>query len=119
MSRYEVVIVGAGPAGLFAALSLQNLGVGKVLLVEQGPDLEERYRDTPGGLLCGWGGAGAFSDGKLILSPEVGGFLGDYLDRATLVRLLDEADGIYLRFGAPSQVYCGPSDALDDLKTEA
>ncbi len=41
MSVYEAVIIGAGPAGLFAALSLENLGVGKVLLVEQGPDLEE------------------------------------------------------------------------------
>src|SRR5208337_1650166 len=61
MSTYEVVIIGAGPAGLFAALSLENLGAGKVLLVEQGPDLAERQRDIPGGLLCGWGGAGAFS----------------------------------------------------------
>ncbi len=47
MSAYEVVIIGAGPAGLFAALSLEILDVGKVLLVEQGPDLEERHRDGP------------------------------------------------------------------------
>jgi len=42
-----------------------------------GPGLSERYRDQPCGILCGWGGAGAYSDGKLILSPEVGGFPGD------------------------------------------
>ena len=61
MAAYEIIIIGAGPAGLFAALGLENPGAGKILLVEQGPDLAERHRDTPGGLLCGWGGAGASS----------------------------------------------------------
>ena len=78
MSTYEVVIIGAGPAGLFAALSLEDLGVGQGPAGGTGSSLGERHRDQPGGLLCGWGGAGAFSDGKLILSPEVGGFLSDF-----------------------------------------
>ncbi len=107
MSTYEVVIIGAGPAGLFAALSLENSRVGKVLLVEQGPDLEERHRDTAGGLLCGWGGAGAFSDGKLILSPEVGGFLGDLLPLDELTFLIQEVDSIYQSLGAPPETYGG------------
>ena len=115
---YDVIIVGAGPAGIFCALKLVEAGASQVLMVDMGRDIASRDRKGRD-LMCGWGGAGAFSDGKLILSSEVGGFLGDYLDRATLIRLLDEGDGIYLRFGAPSQVYCGPSDALDDLKTEA
>jgi uncharacterized FAD-dependent dehydrogenase len=119
MSRYEVVIIGAGPAGLFAALSLENLGAGKVLLVEQGPDLEERQRDQPGGLLCGWGGAGAYSDGKLILSPEVGGFLGDLLPSDDLTFLIQEVDDIYQSLGAPSEIHGGDPDTLELLKTKA
>jgi len=119
MSAYEVVIIGAGPAGLFAAFSLESLGVGKVLLVEQGPDLGERHRDKPGGLLCGWGGAGAYSDGKLILSPEVGGFLGDLLPLDDLTGLIQEVDSIYQLLGAPPETYGGDPDTLELLKTKA
>jgi uncharacterized FAD-dependent dehydrogenase len=119
MSTYEVVIIGAGPAGLFAALSLENLGVGKVLLVEQGPDLEERHRDTPAGLLCGWGGAGAFSDGKLILSPEVGGFLSELICLDDLNVLIQEVDSIYLSLGASPETYGGDPDTLELLNTKA
>ena len=119
MSSYEVVIIGAGPAGLFAALKLADSGVGRVLLVEQGPALEERRRDQPGGLLCGWGGAGAFSDGKLILSPEVGGFLNELLPLEDLSTLIQEVDGIYQQFGAPSELYGGDPDTLELLKTKA
>jgi uncharacterized FAD-dependent dehydrogenase len=119
MSNYEVVIIGAGPAGLFAALSLESLGVGKVLLVEQGPDLEARQRDTPSGLLCGWGGAGAFSDGKLILSPEVGGFLGDLLPLDDLTALIQEVDDLYQSLGASPEIYGGDPDTLELLKIRA
>jgi uncharacterized FAD-dependent dehydrogenase len=119
MSTYEVVIIGAGPAGLFAAMSLENLGAGQVLLVEQGPDLRERHRDKPGGLLCGWGGAGAYSDGKLILSPEVGGFLGDLLPLDDLTGLIQEVDSTYQSLGAPSETHGGDPDTLELLKTKA
>jgi uncharacterized FAD-dependent dehydrogenase len=119
MSTYEAVIIGAGPAGLFAALSLENLGAGKVLLVEQGPDLRERHRDKPGGLLCGWGGAGAYSDGKLILSPEVGGFLGELLPLDDLTVLIQEVDSIYQSLGAPPEIHGGDPDTLELLKIKA
>ncbi len=119
MSFYEVVIIGAGPAGLFAALKMADAGVRRVLLVEQGPALEERRRDQPSGILCGWGGAGAFSDGKLILSPEVGGFLNELLPLEELSALIQEVDGIYQQLGTPAELYGGDPDALELLKTKA
>jgi uncharacterized FAD-dependent dehydrogenase len=119
MSSYEIVIIGAGPAGLFAALGLETLGAGKILLVEQGPDLQERHRDAPGGLLCGWGGAGAYSDGKLILSPEVGGFLSDFLPLHDLTRLIQEVDSMYQALGAPPELYGGDPDTQELLKSRA
>lgn len=119
MKTYEVIIIGAGPAGLFAALGLENLGPGQVLLVEQGPDLDERQRDKPGDILCGWGGAGAYSDGKLILSPEVGGFLADLLPLDDLTALIQEVDDLYQSLGAPPETHGGDPDALELLKTKA
>lgn len=115
---YNVIILGAGPAGMFCALKLLALGIGDILIVEMGKAIDQRRRKGKD-IISGWGGAGAFSDGKLTLSPEVGGFLGEYLDRGTLQRLLEEADAMYLKFGAPNEIYCSPSDALDDLKREA
>jgi uncharacterized FAD-dependent dehydrogenase len=115
---YEVIIVGAGPAGIFCTLKLLDRGIRNVLLIDMGKDIADRERKGKD-VLCGWGGAGAFSDGKILLSPEVGGFLEELIDPATLLRILDEADRLYLKFGAPSQVYCDDSDALDDLIKEA
>ncbi len=117
-NAYDVITVGAGPAGIFCAMKLLECGVPKILMVEMGKDIAQREHKGRD-IICGWGGAGAFSDGKLTLSPEVGGFLSDYLDRPTLLRLLEEADRVYLRFGVPSKIYCTPSDELDDLKTQA
>ena len=65
--KYDVLIVGAGPAGIFAALQLVKEKSGSVCIIDSGPDIDQRYRKT--GLLSGWGGAGAFSDGKITLSP--------------------------------------------------
>jgi len=117
-NTYDVIIVGAGPAGIFCALKLLDAGIRNILMVEMGKDIGRRNRKGKD-MVSGWGGAGAFSDGKITLSPEVGGFLGDYLDRETLLRLLEDADNLYLKFGAPSLVHCNPSDALDDLKNQA
>ncbi|MBW1772442.1 MAG: NAD(P)/FAD-dependent oxidoreductase [Deltaproteobacteria bacterium] len=56
---YEVIIVGAGPAGIFAALTLADFGMKGILLLEQGKDLGKRNRKNPEDRLCGWGGAGS------------------------------------------------------------
>ena len=116
---FQVIIVGAGPAGIFAALTLADLGIDSVLLLEQGKDLDQRKRLNPEDMLCGWGGAGAYSDGKLVLSPEVGGSLGDFLDRDTLYQLLKKADEIFVAHGAPERVFGGTSPRLEDLADRA
>ena len=56
---YEAIIVGAGPAGIFTALTLAEAGVERVLLLEQGTDLAGRERGRREDVLTGWGGAGA------------------------------------------------------------
>lgn len=117
MMNYEVIIVGAGPAGIFAALTLADMGIEPVLLLEQGKNLSERSRKKD--MLCGWGGAGAYSDGKLTLSPEVGGLLGEYMEPGVLVELLHNTDEIYVAHGAPAKVYGEVSAAVEDLADRA
>jgi uncharacterized FAD-dependent dehydrogenase len=70
-------------------------------------------------LLCGWGGAGAFSDGKLTLSTKVGGFLGDFIHQTELMTLLKKADETFLSFGAPKEIYGQFSDQTEALYQEA
>jgi uncharacterized FAD-dependent dehydrogenase len=116
---YRVIIVGAGPAGIFTALTLADQAIDGVLLLEQGKDLEQRQRLDSEDMLCGWGGAGAYSDGKLTLSTEVGGYLGDYLDHDSLLELLRAADQTYVRHGAPDRLFGDISPAVEELAGRA
>jgi uncharacterized FAD-dependent dehydrogenase len=125
--RQEVVIVGAGPAGIFAALALSGASGVRVRIFDKGPDIDQRLANRnaqqaardPKLLLCGWGGAGAFSDGKLTLSPEIGGQLASYLPRHQVLSLVEEVDRMWLRFGAPQEVYGGDEDAMAELSRRA
>ncbi len=99
---YDCIIVGSGPAGIFAALELATRGEGrKVLILEKGKDLEARDRTD---VYSGWGGAGAFSDGKLNLSREIGGFLNEYVSEKELEELIRYTDEVFLRHGAPAEL---------------
>ena len=112
---YDVVIVGAGPAGIFASLELCNAGL-NVLLLDKGREIDARVCPiqnrggrcalcAPCHLVSGFGGAGAFSDGKLTLSTQVGGRLKELVGSEQARVLIDYVDSIYLRFGAPVKVY--------------
>lgn len=117
MKKYDVIIIGAGPAGIFASLELlKSEKRSKILIIEKGKDIDQRTcplktkdisctacRECS--LLSGWGGAGAFSDGKLSLSPEVGGFLSRYMDKDAVQSLISYVDKIYVKYGAPRKVF--------------
>ena len=128
MKQYDVIIVGAGPAGIFSALELlKQKEDAKILIIEKGKDIDKRIcpmkiKDISCAtcpecaLLSGWGGAGAFSDGKLNLSPEVGGFLSRYIDRITLQSLITSVDEIYVNYGAPKETYGGNKEEVSEIK---
>lgn len=128
--NYDVIIIGAGPAGIFTALELvrskKNLDI---LIVDKGKTLSKRNCPArnlgkcvgcdPCSITFGWSGAGAFSDGKLSLSPEVGGNITDYMDDKQAKDLIKYADSIYLSFGAQDEVHGLNSRTIDDIKYEA
>ena len=98
MSRYDVIIVGAGPAGIFTALELKEKAPhAKVLIIEAGKPVDQRGKRA---VITGRGGAGAFSDGKLNLSPHIGGRLLDYVPESELEKLIDYVHKTYIKFGA-------------------
>jgi hypothetical protein len=127
--KYDVIIVGAGPAGIFSALELTEKSNLRVLMLDRGPDINQRKCPASRGfecvhcepcvLLSGWGGAGAFSDGKLTLSTEVGGWLNQYVSHKELEELVKYVDNTYLKFGATEHVYGNDVEKIEEIERKA
>ncbi len=128
----DVVIVGAGPAGIFTALELIRKGSrASILIVEKGQAVENRRcpkQQTKKCVNCkpychittGFSGAGAFSDGKLSLSCEVGGDLPTLIGADLAQETIHYADGIYLEFGADAHVEgVGNTEAVKEIRKRA
>ena len=128
--RFDVIIVGAGPAGIFTSLELANSLEGlRIVMLEKGSNILERMEDLKGydtqpghwsaPFNCGWGGAGAFSDGKLTLSTEVGGFLSRYVGETRGAGLIDQVDRYYVSFGAPDEIFGEDGARINALRDRA
>ncbi len=114
--KKDVVIIGAGPAGIFTALEMIKKGSKKsIVIVEKGQSVEKRHCPKDKTKECmnckpychittGFSGAGAFSDGKLSLCYEVGGDLPQLIGEAVAQETIDYTDGIYLEFGADTHI---------------
>ncbi len=130
VKAYDLIIIGAGPAGIFTALELADKGL-KILMVEKGQDIRERIvtsrnknapaKDKMRNVVCGWGGAGAFSDGKLTLTTEFGGNLDDYMSKADLTEKINYVDDTYCLFGGAARKVYGDehTELIRELQRKA
>lgn len=127
--KYDVIIVGAGPAGLFSAYELisKNKKL-KVALLDRGSCVKNRVcpmnkmgvpcrNCNPCGILSGYGGAGTFSDGKLNFIPRLGkSDLTKYMSESEAYKLIDETEEIFNKFGMDAEVYPSNMDEASEIR---
>ena len=131
MKKYDVAIVGAGPAGLFCAYELKEKKPKlKVVLIDKGHRAETRMcpMKVNGGkcvnckicqILSGYGGAGTFSDGKLNFIPKLGkSDLFKYMSQSEAYQIIDDTEEIFTKFKMDSDVYPSNMDEANQIKKE-
>lgn len=131
MKKYDVVIVGAGPAGLFCAYELiEKNNKLKIALVDKGRRAETRMcpMKVNGGkcvncptcqILSGYGGAGTFSDGKLNFIPKLGkSDLFKYMSQSEAYELIDDTEKIFNKFNMDAEVYPSNMDEAEEIKKD-
>ena len=123
--NYDAIIIGAGPAGVFAAAELVAHGK-KVLIADKGNLISDRKCPIVNGqvkscincascaVVSGWGGAGSASDGKLTLTTGFGGNLEEYIGRTELMELIEYADRKFVDFGADPHCYEASGEMAHD-----
>ena len=117
-ANYDVVILGCGEAGIFAAYELARLHPDlKITALDQGRDIYHRSCPIVAGkvkecihcpvcdTMCGFGGAGAFSDGKFNFTTQFGGWLTDFMDAREVMELIDYVDSINVAHGATTECF--------------
>ena len=126
---YDVIIVGAGPAGMFAARELADHKL-NVLIIDMGNDVKDRHCSLepdmkcthciPCGIMCGVGGAGTYSDGTLNLRPDIGGDLSAFTnDENEAWKLVEEVDEIFLGYGATTEISMPDQQEVEMLQRRA
>ena len=133
MKKHDLIIVGAGPGGIFTAYEAKkNDPSVDILIIEKGNPIEKRKcpkRKTgvcancsPCNITTGFSGGGSFSDGKLSINEdgEIGGDLARYIGIERFRQALRYTDDLYLRFGADTKVYTArDNDAVDEIRRRA
>ena len=127
--KYDVVIIGAGPAGLFTAYELitKNKKL-KIAMIERGSDVKHRIcpmnalgvpckNCNPCAILSGYGGAGTFSDGKLNFIPRLGkSDLTKYMSESDAYKLIDETEEIFTKFNMYAEVYPSNMKEAEEIR---
>jgi len=127
-AKFDVAIIGGGPAGIFSAYELiKNNPHLKVILIEEGNDIYSRkcpiakkkvsqcIHCNPCDIMRGFGGAGAFSDGKYNFTTAFGGWLNEYLPDSEVLALIDYVDTINLKYGGPSEYFSTKNSNIGKL----
>lgn len=131
-TTYDVIIVGCGTAGIYAGYELCTLKPGlDILMLEQGHSIYRRscpiiQKKVPACISCpscdimnGFGGAGAFSDGKYNFTTQFGGWLSDYLESAEIMKLIEYVDSLNVQFGATLKRFSTDTPEARELSRRA